>query len=237
MLRRLLSIAALALAAALPAAAQVTTEPARTGVSTAVFLGTGTFAQMKVLANVSDGATYLVTNYGRGGSTWRYSSSAGDWFPTAPVKVYENTVTLTGAKQTAAQVLLAMPMEAGLLTGKTFRVLVTVAKDGATDTVTPVLRMGSAGTAADAAVANYTTLSGASRSLGLELWLRMASATSVERLGGPVNASWGGSSSILVNAAVTVATVASANFLTLTGTMSGTTDSPQLGYVTVEIQP
>lgn len=220
---------------------QVTTDATKTRVPVGTAIGSGTFAQMKTLtcsSSVNDGASYLVTNYGRGGSVWRCAGSLGDWFPIAPLKVYENTAIVSGVVQAAAQILLAIPVEAGLLSGKTFRVLVTWAKSGGTDTLTPTIRMGNTGTTADATLVTQSTLTGANRSLGTEVWHRMASVTSAERLGGVTSASFGASSTTGVAfGATVVATVASANFIALACTMSGTTDTPQVGYVTVEIQP
>lgn len=215
----------------------VATDPRKTGIATGP-IGAGTFAQMKAVTGMADADSYLVTNYGRGGSLWHYSSSLSDWFPAAPVKVYENTTLITGVAQTAAQILLAIPMEANLLKGKVFRVLYTTAKTGTTDTLSPQLRMGSAGTTADATIAAVNALVGANRSLGDESWFRMDTATSAVRLGGSGNTSWGAAStSAVANAAVTVGDVTATNYISIACTMSGTTDTPQAGYVAVEIQP
>lgn len=226
------------------ASAQVTTDATKTGVPVATAIGSGTFAQMKTLtcsSSVNDGAIYNVTNYGRGGSQWRCAGSVGDWFPTSPLKVYENTALITGVAQTADQLLLAIPMEAGLLANKVFRTMASFGKTGATDASgTFTFRMGTAGTTADAGVASTSASLGASnRSVSLDFWNRMASATSVNKLGGVPSPSFGGGASgTLLNAATAVANVTSQTvYITLTTTMAGTTDTPQLGYVAVEIQP
>lgn len=198
-----------------------------------------TFAAMKALTGMVDGQLVFVTSYpANKGSNWRYSGVLADWFPVAPCLVYENTALASGVAQAAAQILLAMPMEAGLLAGKRFRMLVTWAKSGGTDTLTPTVRMGSAGTTADATVASPATLTGTNRSIGNEMWFRMASATSVERLGGVAGAAWNATNtSGVAFAAVTVASVAAANYLSLACTMGGTTDTPQVGYVAVDVLP
>jgi hypothetical protein len=219
----------------------VSTDPSKTGIAIATPIGSGTYAQMKAVTGMADGAMYLVTNYGRGGSLWRYSASLTDWFPVAPTKVYENTGLITGVAQLADQLLVAMPMEAGLLANKVFRVTAALGKTGTTDAYgTLSLRMGTAGTTADTQVVSLNGAPpAASRSMGVEFWGRMASATSVNKLGGTNFAAWNatGSSSVL-NAATTIANVTTqATYIDLTTTMGGTTDSPQVGYVAVEIQP
>lgn len=203
-------------------------------------MGRGTFAQMKAItAAPGDGATYFVTNYPASkGSMWRYSSALADWFPTVPTKIYEGTALVSGVAQTAAQILLAVAIEANLLKGKVFRVLYTSAKSGTTDTMSPQVRMGAAGTTADATVAAVTAMGASSRSQGNESWFRMASATSTERLGGSGNASFAGAStSAVANAPTTVGDVTAANYVSIACTMSGTTDTPQVGYVAIELQP
>lgn len=236
LLLSLFSAAALLFAGLAPA--QVTTDAAKTGVPVATPIGSGTFAQMKAVTGMSNGDSYLVTNYGRGGSIWRYSSTAGDWFPAAPVLIYENTDVISGVAQTAAQVLLAIPVEANLLKGKRFRIRYSVGKSGTTDTMTPAVRMGSAGTTADAGVASPSQLAAGTRSVGYQSELFMVSTTSAVRLGGGPSVSFGAStSSTALNGATTVADVTAANYITVTCTMGGTTDTPQLGYVAVEILP
>lgn len=205
------------------------------------FIGSYTFAQLKALTGMADGVTAFVTNYPASkGSLWRYSSALTDWFPNAPCKVYENTALITKVAQTADQVLLAIPVEANLLAGKTFRLLGAVGKSGTTDAFGSLsLRMGANGTTADAQVVSLAGApDAASRSLGFEFWGRMASTTSVNRLGGTNFAAWSGNgASGILLAATTVGNVTAANYVTLTTTMSGTTDTPQVGYVTLEIQP
>lgn len=202
------------------------------------YLGSMTFAQVKALTGMGDDFTVFVNNYPPNkGSLWRYSSALADWFPVAPCKVYEGTTLTVGVAQTAAQILLAVPIEANLLANKTFRVLYTSAKSGTTDTMSPTLRMGSAGTTADATVAAVTAMGASSRSMGNETWFRMASATSAERLGGSGNASWAAiSTSAVAFAATTVGNVTALNYISLACTMSGTADTPS-GTMTIEIQP
>lgn len=240
LLLSLFAAAALLLAGA-PGIAQVTTDATKTGVPVAAAVGSGTFAQMKTVtcsSSVNDGALYNVTNYGRGGSTWRCSGSIGDWFPTAPVKIYEKATTTTGVAQTAEQVLLAIPIEANLLKNKTFRLIYTFGKNGTTDTITPNVRMGSAGTIADAALVSPSAPVAGARRVGYEALVNMATATSAVMMGGGLNAPFiGGTTSIALNTSVTVGDVGNANFINLTCTMSGTTDTPMLGYIAVEILP
>jgi len=203
------------------------------------YLGSFTFAQMKALTGMSDGDIVKVTNYGRGGSLWRYSASLTDWFPTAPTKVYERTTTAlaAGLVQAAAQVIVTAAMEAGLLSNKVFRVLTSSARSGTTDTMTPVLRLGAAGTTADATIATLSTVTGTNRAVGTESWFRMDTATSCIRLGGSVNGSFNGGTSGVANAATAVDTVASACSISFGCTMSGAVDTPQFGYLAIEIQP
>lgn len=204
----------------------------------------GTFAQMKAVAAPTDGQLYYVSNYGKGGSLWRYSTTALDWFPTAPTKIYENTALITGLQQTAVQLLVAIPCEANLLANKVFRLIASLGKDGVTDaygTATD-LRSGTTGTVADAVIHTTNlsgTLSAAQRSAGIESWLRAASATSLQKLGGnnvgAFNAS--GSAAILNNPATVADITTQLTYLSITTTMGGVTNKPQVGYVALEIQP
>lgn len=158
-----------------------------------------------------------------------------------PYKVYENAALITGVAGIADQVLVAIPIPAGLLEGKVFRVMVSFGKNGATDAPgTFSMRMGIAGTTADTQVTSFTpSMTSGQRSVGFDLWHRMASATSVNKLGGvPVTPFSNAGSATLLNAATTVANVSTQpTYITLTTTMAGATDAPQLGYVCVEIQP
>lgn len=223
------------------AVAQVTTDATKTKIPTGTPIGTGTYASMKTLtcsSSVNDGAGFLVTNYGHGGSMWRCSGTVGDWFPAAPIKIYENTAVVSGVTGTSAQVLVAIPIEANLLQNKVFRVMVTFGKTGATDTMSPVIRMGSAGTVSDNAVITFAAFSAAVRSAGYDAWMRMASATSAEKLGGAAGSNFAGTTtSAVISSTSAVAAVTSANYITITTTMGGSTDTPQLGYVAVEIEP
>jgi hypothetical protein len=200
-----------------------------------------TFAQMKALTGMADCQLVFVTNYpANKGSTWRYSAAIGDWFPVSPCRVFERTTTALadGLVQAAAQVIVTAAMEAGLLANKLVRILSTPARNGTTDAMTPLVKLGAAGSTADATIATLTALSGTNRSLGAETWFRMASATSCVRLGGPVSNSFAGSgTSLVANAATVVDTVAEACAITWGCTMAGATDTPQFGYLAVEIQP
>jgi len=206
------------------------------------YLGSFTFAQMKALTGMSDGDMVKVTNYGRGGSLWRYSASLTNWFPTAPTKVYENTALITGLQQTADQLLVAIPIEIGLLANKVFRLLTSVGKNGTTDTLgTLSMRIGPAGTTSDGQVWGVVpSMTVGQRSIGLSSFQRTASATTVEKLGGSPVASFDNfASSTLLNASTSPGLnfTTQAGYVSLTTTMSGTTDAPQLGYVALEIWP
>jgi len=208
------------------------------------FLGAFTFAQMKALTGMPDGATVFCTSYpANKGSEWRYSSALSDWFPVAPCKVYEKTTVTDGLLQTADQVLLAIPLEANLIANKVLRVIASLGKDGTTDALgTMSFRMGAAGTTADTAVFTaVTSLSAAQRSIGYDTWLRMSDATTVHKLGGVAVNAWSGSngsSQVTLDQTATIANVTTqTTYITITMTMPGTTNKPQIGYTAVEIQP
>lgn len=205
------------------------------------FIGSYTFAQLKALTGMQDGAMAFVTNYpANKGSTWRYSTTVGDWFPMAPCKVFEKTALTSGVAQLADQLLLAIPLEAALLTNKVFRLLATFGKSGVVDnTGTFSIRLGTAGSTADTAIASAGAIGAGSKSVGFDVWNRMASATSVEKLGGGLTAAFNGTgSSSALNQATAVSNVTSqAVFLSLTTAMAGTTDTPQLGYIALELMP
>lgn len=206
------------------------------------FVGSFTFAQLKAVTGMQNGAVAFNTSYPPNkGSYWVYSSSVGDWFPMAPCRVYEKTTVTDGILQLADQLLLAIPCEANLLANKVFRLLVSYGKDGTTDASgTFTFRMGANGTTADTAISSAAgTLLAANRSVGFEIWSRMETVTSLVKLGGSGTAAWvaTGSSSVL-NAATVVANVTTqTTYLTFTTTMPGTTNKPQIGYVALDIQP
>lgn len=201
--------------------------------------GSYTFAQMKALNGMADGDLVRVSNYGRGGSTWRYSAADADWFPTAPTAVYESRTLISGLVQTANQVLLAIPVEANLLKNKVWRLLFSPAKNGSTDTLTPSLRFGTAGTVSDTLVSSsYSTLTGAVRVAGKDTWQYSATSTQFQRLGGQIDAAWSGAGFTLgAFQAITGLDLTVANFLDICASMSGTTDTPQLAYTRLEIMP
>lgn len=198
-----------------------------------------TFAQMKALVGMADGDVVRVTNYGKGGSYWRYSSSMQDWFPTAPCLVYESRTLITGLVQTAAQALLAIPIEAGLLKNKVVRLRFSPAKNGSTDTMLPELHFGAAGSVADQKInGTYSGPSGANIAGGVESWFLASDSVTLQRIGGQINGAFNGSVySLATFQATTVNDLGVANFLTIACTMSGTTNAPQLGYVSLEILP
>jgi hypothetical protein len=215
---------------------------ARTGIGSAQ-LPRSTWANLP--AAPADGTQYLVTAFAnftpRTPQLWAYSVANAGWFPMAPALVYESAALVSGVVQAATQILLAMPVDAGVLAGKVFALRYTYAKSGATDTLTPQIYFGALGTTADHL---YTTIgdtvSTANRSVGNESWFRMTSATAGVRLGGVAASSFSGTQSAttqVANAAVVFDTVASANYVSLGCTMSGTTDTPQVGYCALWVLP
>lgn len=200
-------------------------------------IGPFTFATLPAAASYT-GVVARVSDVGRtGGSLWM--SDGTIWRPVAPVKIYENTALVEGDLSGDDQVVLAMSYAANILTGKVFRVLATFGKGGTTDAMTAYgLRMGTNGTIADTQIGTTSGLTAPQRSIGVEYWFRMASVTSIEKLGtgngGSVSWAQGGSS-LAINTAATVTTVASAGYIDLTIDIAGTTDKPQVGYCAIEI--
>lgn len=201
--------------------------------------GSGTFAQMKAVTAPAEGQLYYVSNYGRGGSLWRYSAAASEWYPTAPLVIYENNTVITGLMQTGDQVLLAIPCEAGILLKKKIRLRFAIGRDGATDSVgSAILRMGLTGTIADTAVSTQPTILTSGRAIGEDAWVRIDTPTSVIKMGGlGFNGYNGASSSIPLGTATTIGDVSGASYITITTTMTtAAANRPQISDVMLEIQ-
>lgn len=189
---------------------------------------------------IGDGAYF--TDFPDQQQAWSWGGTR--WVPQTYTTIYENLGIITGVQQVADQLLLAIPIPAGLLTGCKFALDVTFGRDSTTDAfgTSTAIRLGTTGTIADAALATANLSSnfgGTNRSCGLTNWSYASSATAVQKLG---TANAGGSydgatSGAALYTQVTVPNLDSnATFLSITTTMAGATTKPQLGHVRLTLQ-
>lgn len=132
--------------------------------------------------------------------------------PDGPVKLTRILRNLpapvVGLAQTAEQILDQVAIPAGTLgvNGDVLEVVLGLEKTADSETLTARLRLGAAGTTADAQLDSSSVLSTTLRSFGSVMYFRRVSATSVVRLGSAATSGFPMSAaSAGVNSAVTVA--------------------------------
>lgn len=166
------------------------------------------------------------------------------WAPIAPTKLIESGTLVTGALQTAEQLLKSALVLKGTLGRRPFRVVAVYGKSGTTDaSANSQLRLGTTNDLAGASLMNITTLlAAANRGVMVERWFRLSSATALQRLGSQTASTSGQMWSVGPAAIPTNVTIpdADANDLWLvmsTAMAAATADSPQAEYFCLETMP
>lgn len=152
---------------------------------------------------------------------------------------FVDTSTSTGTTSVAEQILKQVAIPAGLITSaRYFCIRALWSKSGTTDNVTPVrIRLGTAGTVADASIASSNSFLAANRSYVTESWFTATDATTLRLMTGNFASSFHttvGTTAIPINAAIPDM---SANnlILTLSATMAGTTDTPSVNNLIIVV--
>lgn len=178
------------------------------------------------------------------GTEW--VSDGTQWRPRMPQTILLDTVVVTGAQQSAEQVLKSYTLPAGLLHLQRFLVEVAVGKTGLTDVLQQfIARLGLAGTTADTQLAATATalLSAGTRSAGFAVQFEATDATTVVRRGtnGGMNLGSfdGASSATAMDTLVTVSNLqTNALKLSLTSSMvTALADRPQVGDIRITLLP
>jgi len=203
-------------------------------------IGSTTWAGRPSAASYT-GSIVKISDLGPMPSLW--ISDGTNWNPLTPTVVVSSASLVTGTTSASDQLVLAMQIPLGILiVGRVFAARISYGKSGTTDAMTAATtRMGENGTIADTSVGSMQALTAGQRSSGIEVWKRMASATSVQALGvgnGGL-ASWANSiSGGALLAATTISDVtAAATYFSVTIQMAGTTNSPQTGYCEIVAMP
>lgn len=219
-------------------------------IGTASFVGD--WASRPAASSLTAGSMILVTTpIAAGGQTisWWYSDGT-NYKPLHPVIIARKTGITSGAVQVADQVIGQLgTIPAGVLSDNIFVCRFAIGRNNNTDAfgASTNLRIGTAGTVADAAVAaaNLSALmpaAGGGLSMGEETWAKMTSATTSIRLGTSSLASsfnHATTSSTPLQQAVAIPDVTSnALFFSITTTMTAaTTTTPQTGYMELVVMP
>lgn len=211
-------------------------------------LGTFTWAELQAaypngggaLAALPSGATAMVVE-----STWKGlftpDIAKAYWTVTAPTSPILNTALTSGTTSGAAQIVFSQLLPAGILRAcKSFGLKFTYAKSGATDSQSGGgLRLGTAGTTSDTSIGTSSTLMGASgRALATEVMFFVSSATEITRGGPQPMLGWNGTGSSQTIQVYTVSNIDSnALYLSIEIQLSGTTNTPQVQFVQLELIP
>jgi hypothetical protein len=189
-----------------------------------------TFATLP--ASYPVGQPVFVSNIGVGGSAW-YSNGTL-WKPVGGqvlLSSLDAAITgLTNSEVISHQYLIPAAL---LQVGDRIEVKTGLSKSGTTDTGALRIRVGTAGTTADAAIVNATVMSAAQQHAGLAHEFRVQSATAV-RLITRSDLGWGGSTTASVPADITIANISNALYVDVSA-ISGSTNNT-VGLVDVQIR-
>jgi hypothetical protein len=178
------------------------------------------------------------------GNEWVYDGT--QWRPRGNQRIVAHTSIITGALQTAEQVIKTITLPVGILYLQRFRIDFAFGKTGTTDAANLAsLRLGTAGTTADAQIvaSAASILVAGKRSIGVSINFESVSTTSLQRRGtaGQLdNGSFIASSTATALQAATAVSNMLTSALKLSVTMgmaTAATDSPQAGEIFVTIEP
>lgn len=223
----------LALCASL-AHAQVTTTPAANPqfVRPAV-----AFASLPTAAGCA-GCEYRVTDMGPSGFGSIWASNGTRWAPITGATILAALGNQVTGVTNSETILFQTLIPAGAWqTNDTLRFYLTPTKSGTTDSASVAIRIGTAGTTADAGTVNNVALGAASLSGGFIYDLKLTSATTVVKTGGGSNAatSYAGATSSAAFAPITISSAAS-NALYVTVTIRSSSTNDTVGMQSGEIE-
>jgi hypothetical protein len=200
---------------------------------------TSTFAGLPACASNS-GAFYRVTNIGPSPGVVLMCDGTR-WKPAAgTVRLYALAAPVTGLTNSEAISAQTLLPAGALQVNDQIRVWISGTKSGTTDASTLNLRVGTAGTTADAAVISMTPMSAAQQTFGGTVSLKLTSATASQRLGtmnatAGVAGSYDGGNATALPATVAIPSIASnANFVSVSMLSAGATNTVGLYEVLIE---
>lgn len=186
-----------------------------------------------------------ITDVGPTGGT-RMMWDGTYWRLIAPLDIIFDTTLATGTASTSEQILKQATIPAGLLrAGRTFVIRTVWAKDGTTDAYSNArIRIGAAGTTADALLWNIALLTAGNRSGATDLWLFPSSATQLrvfanQNIGTNAIVSWPNGGSAVAYPTNTTISDIDANALVVSASvqMAGTSNLGQVAHLAVELRP
>ena len=193
----------------------------------------GIFAAMPLISEVPVGTRYFATDVGIGGSNW-YSDGVRWRLVSGSTVLYNNYTDVVSAANTNEQILDQFLIPAGLIKdGDIVCVKNRNDKSSTVDTCTTRLRLGTAGTVADALISQTAQPATTSRTSYLLKEFVFVSATSVRRGTMETAASIGVSTSIAAD--VTVSNVSNALYLSLTTQMTTGAETMAVKQFIVEL--
>ena len=196
-------------------------------------------------ASAVPGAVIAITGLPAAGKYTYWYSDGTRWVAMGPQMVGQKTGITSGAVQTGDQIIGQLgPFPAGLFdVGTEFKVRFSLGRNDTANAYGSAtnIRMGTAGTVADASIASVNLASifvagSGNLSFGIENESRVATATSIQKLG-TANATSSfagvnGSGAALNTAATVSSTTANALYVSISTTMAAaTTTTPQTGYM------
>lgn len=197
-------------------------------------IGSYTFATLPS-ASANSGRVAVVTDIGYGGSLWR--SNGATWEPTSAIDLRKASGTINCPAGTAEGVRDQILIPGGLLkVGSVLDVEGMVTKSGATEGLSLYVRIGSAGTVADAAVLSSTSMiTNTNRTSRFTIPIRLAGATSAESVS---IASQPAASGVTTNTptAITIPTISSDLYLSVTTKMSASTETAYFSRLVITLR-
>ena len=189
-------------------------------------------------ATIAGADARIIINDLPSGARGQWHSDGTVWKPCNPIVLFDNTSAVVGIASVAEQILKQAVIPGSLLRGlRTFDVVFTLSKSGATDAVTTTsIRFGPLGTTGDTAVYSTSQFTAPNRqySGGCE-WFASSDTTIRTR---PVNQNVAPlSGSPLAGAFPTQSVVSNLSvgnfFLSVTAIMAGTTDTPSGNHLMI----
>jgi hypothetical protein len=177
-----------------------------------------------------------------GGTQFRWDGTI--WRLTAPMDiVWDITVSVSGTTGVSEQILKQATIPSGLLqAGRTLEIYSLFIKSGTTDSSTTRVRLGTAGTTADAQIFSNQSFPNTGRSITAASTYVLPSTTQI-RVASAQNAGaaapWANASTATASPVNTTIPDISSNALIVscTQTMSGSTDTPQVAELFVRLYP
>lgn len=198
------------------------------------------YASLPPATEAQAGTIALVTDLGQ--ASTMFVSNGTYWRVTAPADVSFTSTSANGTLSASDQIIRTVTLPVGILrAGRSFSVKAVFGRAGTTDAATTcTLRLGTAGTTADAAIFSSALLTETNKTLAVSPLFYLTSATNVRLLGSQTGLEdfSGAASTVAYPVDVTVANVDSSTLKLSAGMqMAGTTDLPSVHALILTINP